>query len=142
MAKAFIANSKFARLAFAATLALSLPCAALAEEDIAALDETTIETPLPDVDPGTETPELVVDPGVDTPELVVDPAPVDLANEEPLPEVVPIEWVIRGGEPDVMYMAYGMAGGGMEDVATQAADAAAETALDHINADTSAPKAP
>ncbi len=142
MAKALTARTKTARFAFAAVLALSLPCAAMAEDDTAVVDEPTIETPLPAIDPGSDTPEIVADPGADTPELVVDPAPVEFASEEPLPEDVPVEWVIRGGEPDVMYMAYGMSGGGMDDVATEAAEAAAETALDHINADPSAPKAP
>lgn len=84
--------------------------------------------------------DLVVDEPL--PEVSVDPVPVDVAVDEPLPEDVPIEWVIRGSEPDVMYMAFGMAGD-MDDAATRAAEVAAENALDHLNSEPTPPsKAP
>lgn len=149
MIKAFRSTSLASRLAFAAALALALPTVAQAADEIDAADGATIETPLAEIDPAADTPEMVEDPApVDLvvedplPEVAVDPVPVDLVADPSLPDEVPVEWVIRGGEPDVMYMAYGMAGGDMDDVATKAAEAAAETALDHINAEPAAPKAP
>lgn len=110
--------------------------------------EPIIEDPLPEIhiypapEDGTDIADGK-DPSVDVPETGgEDPIPVDVAVDEPQPEEVPIEWVIRGGEPDVMYMALGMAGD-VEDAATQAAEAAAENALDQVSADPAAPtKAP
>lgn len=132
-------NSKIRHMLLAcasvASLALYAPAMAQSADDQAAQSDDVVSDVVAEDETGVDT-------GVDTDvvEVTVDESAETTVGEEVV-DPVPVEWVLRDGEPDVMM--YSMMGGmedPAEDIAARAAEQAATQAMDQIDAtDSEAP---